>query len=303
MFFERIVQKKMISSDWQMVYPQWGYVFPLPNTSNLTLRGYSRGGERTGFFISELKTFIDGGVRSNLIGDRILVTHCHSDHCMALPMLMTGMPKGHKVDIIVPQENEKGFEEYLKSAYYLFRNKFGDFDQRAIVRGWSPNMELKISKGNSIFIMKSYKLDHSVPTLGYGIFEMRKKIKAEHVGKSPKELVELRKQHQIIDEELAFPQVVFVFDSSIKVFFENPELLTFPNIVVECTFLKPEDQELAEESKHIHWDHLKSFVESNPNVLFILTHFSMRYTMAEIYSFFHVCPFSNVKVWTNSSEK
>ncbi len=290
-----------MTSDWHIINPEWDVMFTLPKT-RLTLKGYSRGSERTGFFIPELKTFVDGGVRSNLVPDRILVTHCHGDHTAALPMLMSGMPKGHKVEIIVPSEHEKLFEDFLKSSYYLNRGGHGNFDSRAIIRGWAAHdAEMTIKKGNSIYVIKGYELDHSVPTLGYGFFEIRKKLKAEHVGKSGKELAELRKLNDDIHEEITVPQILFAFDTSIKPFVENPQLLKFPNVVVECTFFEPYDRKKASESKHIHWDQLRPFVESNPSILFILTHFSMRYTMANICSFFSTyCSghsVRNLKVW------
>ena len=73
------------------------------------------------------------------------------------------------------------------------------------------------------------------------------------------------------------PRIAFLCDTTPKVFQLHPELLDFSVIIVECTFVGDETYELAHTSKHTHWNDLKPIVEQNHDVLFILTHFSMRY--------------------------
>ena len=90
----------------------------------------------------------------------------------------------------------------------------------------------------------------------------------------------------VLFEEVLKPLVLFAFDTTIKAFHDTPELLTYKTIVTECTFLYPEHQELAVSSMHIHWKDIRPIIESHPNVTFILTHFSARYTDSDIESFF-----------------
>jgi len=62
--------------------------------------------------------------------------------------------------------------------------------------------------------------------------------------------------------------------------------------VVECSFIDNADLNRADETKHMHWDRLKPTVESHPDILFVLIHFSLKYKSIEIQSFFQ--EYSNV---------
>ena len=42
----------------------------------------------------------------------------------------------------------------------------------------------------------------------------------------------------------------------------------------------------AVETKHIHWSQLRNYVVDNPNIMFVLFHFSQRYRDEEITDFF-----------------
>lgn len=56
-----------------------------------TLTGHSRALVRTGFYIEELKVFLDAGVawrNQSPSPNLICITHTHIDHCNALPMLL-----------------------------------------------------------------------------------------------------------------------------------------------------------------------------------------------------------------------
>jgi len=81
----------------------------------------------------------------------------------------------------------------------------------------------------------------------------------------------------------------YVLDTGIEIFEKNPFLLEYPVAIVECTFLLDNNDELEQaiKKKHIHWNQLKPYVVQNPNVLFILVHFSQRYSDSQIKTFFN----------------
>ena len=57
---------------------------------NLSVQGHSRSAERTGFWIPELKLLLDGGVTTFHFPAAILLSHSHTDHSYALPLIMCG---------------------------------------------------------------------------------------------------------------------------------------------------------------------------------------------------------------------
>jgi len=84
------------------------------------------------------------------------------------------------------------------------------------------------------------------------------------------------------------------------VFKSHPEILNYPVIVIECTFLFDHVQQ-AVQSDHSHWSQLEPYVQSHPNTTFILIHFSLRYKSDEIEKFFDSLPNGrpkNVIPWT-----
>ncbi|KAG9304394.1 hypothetical protein G9A89_019956 [Geosiphon pyriformis] len=59
-----------------------------------------------------------------------------------------------------------------------------------------------------------------------------------------------------------------------------------PIVITECTFLEDEHRENAERTKHTRWHELKYVVQHFPGTIFILVHFSLRYSKQEIKKFF-----------------
>ena len=273
------------------IYAEWIFAYPIPNTK-LTLKGHSRGGERTCFYIPEIRTFFDAGMDSYFFPDRVFVTHCHRDHSFNLPMIVSGV-QGRDIDVYVPAESANLFEKFMSSTYQLSQGT-DSVSSRFPIIPISPGAISKFNCGCNKYSVKAYDLDHTVPTRGYGLFETRNKLLPEYQNCGRKELIELKKKVKIT-HEVDVPIILFAFDTSIEPFLKNKELLQFPAIVVECTFFKEKDKDI-QRSKHIHWDDLKPIVEQNPQNQFILTHFSMRYSVEEIEEFFKD---KNVMAWTN----
>lgn len=294
------------SKDWIHIEEIWNYTFKLPNVSNLSLKGYSRGAEETSFCIPELKIFIDCGIITYKIPEKVFITHCHSDHTKALVHLITGVKHEKPIEIYVPIDSYDLFFDLVKSAYFLNRGtKENDrFQERRRLIKIKESDQIEIGKKMDYFV-KPFKLDHTVPTMGYGIYRKTRKLKDEYRERSG---IELSK----IDDKFDFfevPEVVFLFDTSITPLFENSELLTFKVMIIECTFFDDSKKSLrkAKETKHIHWNDLKPFVEMYPNIYFIITHFSMIYEMEYVNRFFdEYCihnKIKNLKVWSNEFYK
>ena len=75
-------------------------------------------------------------------------------------------------------------------------------------------------------------------------------------------------------------------DTTTKVFENHPEVFEFPTIFVECTFFGEGMESKAEKTTHVHWDKLKPFVKANPQCLFMLIHFSIRWNEYQIDEYF-----------------
>jgi F0F1-type ATP synthase delta subunit len=67
--------------------------------------------------------------------------------------------------------------------------------------------------------------------------------------------------------------------------------------------LTEEDLSHAEEKKHMNWINLKPIIQANPEVTFVLTHFSRKYKKEFVDEFFETefadNNITNVKLWCN----
>ena len=157
-----------------------------------------------------------------------------------------------------------------------------------------------------------FKTFHSVPSVGYGFWQIKSKLKEEYKDLKGPQIAELRKKGVSVVEDTELPLFVFTGDTSIKLYETNTDIFTFPVIItgkivsfftntycLECTYLYENEIELAAKNDHICWAQLKPYVEMHPKVTFILTHFSMKYGDKEILEFFSKVTLPNIVVWTD----
>ena len=84
---------------------------------NLTLQDRSRAADRSGFVIKELKLFFDAGLSTYLQPKVLALTHTHSDHAFALPMIATG--QNEKFCCLAPQESVPCLRHFLEAKRHL----------------------------------------------------------------------------------------------------------------------------------------------------------------------------------------
>lgn len=66
-------------------------------------------------------------------------------------------------------------------------------------------------------------------------------------------------------------------------------MLSYPYIIHECTFCGPPSRELNEYAQrrgHTHYTQLHPYIASAPNSIFILVHWSIRYSREDVERFF-----------------
>jgi ribonuclease Z len=279
------------------IYDIWNYTMDLLGTQ-LTIKGHSRGSEQSCFYIPELKMYLDAGIGGCFNPDHIFITHCHSDHSFNLPVILTGLNRTGKKppDIYSPKETSDLLHNFLQSAYKL-RKGTNIVSGHYIVTGLEVGDVVALNKKS--YFVRVYKMHHNVPTLGYGICQRRKKLNTKFKDLSGKKIKTLRATGVDIYVYIEHKIFAYVLDTNIKCFETNPELLEYKYVMVECTFFK--DESSCHYNYHIHWCQLKPIIMNNPNVHFILIHFSMRYKWDDIDTFFkkQQVNIPNITYWMN----
>lgn len=276
--------------------------YKLPKTTNKILQGYSIAGLRTNFFIGPDLT-LDAGLSTPYNTKYILVTHGHSDHIASIPFhLYRPSPDLDPIKIFCPKEIVQLLDNYILSMFQLSE---GDADFKPYgyeIIGIDANTEpVEIILGKVPHVLEFYQCVHSVPCIGYGLSIVKTKLKPEYVGLPQNEIKVLRLAGTAITCKISEPELYFSGDTTHELFEieSNKKILSYPNIIIECTFVLDEDLTHAQEKKHMNWINLKPYVISNPNVNFILTHFSQKYRKTQVEEFFVQENLPNVKPWIN----
>ena len=241
---------------------------------NYKLKGFSRGSLRTGFILYPHKIFLDAGVPSPIKPNMILITHSHQDH---IDSLYTHLIDNKKIEVVTNINLIPLLQTYLdacKSLNCMEKKKFNNWIPKPIIK------QTKVTVNSTKMNIEAISLDHEVECFGYGISEIRTKLKEEYIGKTQDELNLLSKTNELSNEYL-FPILFFGGDMGYTSL-ENLPYDKYKLFVIECTFLHDDHIKEAETKQHLHIKHLIPIVEKYKENKFIFIHFSCRYNKTEI---------------------
>lgn len=275
--------------------------YKLPGTP-YTVVGYSVAAVKTSFFIPELKLMLDSGLSHGFQPEHIFITHLHMDHSLCLPNTVvqlgyfkTEMDK--KPTIYVPERMVDKTKEFMYSVFAMSKNNPNHrVGEKYNIMGVKSGLGLELELKKKLFSVQVIHCDHTVPCVGYGFSEIRKKLKDEYKDMEGKDIGQLRKSGVEVSEDKRFPVFCYLGDTSIAVF-KDETIFDYPNIFVECSFVEEEDKDHADEKKHIYWGDLEQIIKEHPNNHFILYHFSQRYGKDVLEPFFAKYNYPNVYPW------
>lgn len=245
----------------------------------LTIDGYSRGAVQSYWRVQELKIGFDIGASpwSYMGLPSYLISHCHLDHLAGLPALVARrkMMKMAPPKLYVPAETVSPIEGMLRSWQRL------DYCRMVYeIHGVEPGDEFELSREHVVTVLKTY---HTVPSVGYIVWERRKKLKPEYVGLSGTEIRDLKFSGTEVTHEIRVPRIAYLGDSTAQVFDDHPELYEAQILISEMTFYR-KDHRAAEIRKfgHMHLDDYIERADRFQNELILLGHMSTRYHLDQV---------------------
>lgn len=283
--------------------PKWKML-----NTHLTLQGHSVAGERTGFMIPELKMFLDGGMNSYRNANTILITHGHSDHCHNLPCVATGMGLNtvdtaiKRPTVYVPTEIKEPVDIVMQAKRALDNSIILDMNDRRdliTLEPVTPGQTFRISN----LQVDVLKCIHKVPTVGYLVSNISKKLHKDLLGASQDEIKQRKLNGEEITEERLLPLFAFLGDTTDQVFEENPILFQgVPIIIIECTGVDQKTQPIDTIISwgHCHWERLKPIIALHKEITFVLIHFSRSLKEAAIYNIIKESNLPNIVLWFDS---
>ncbi len=245
----------------------------------LTVEGYSRAAVQTYWRVPELKVGFDLGAQPwDFMGTATwFVTHTHLDHVAALPVYVARrrMMKMDPPTIYLPEHAVAAVEQMLRA--------FSRLD-----RGRLPCQLLPVAAGDEIelsreLVVTACATRHTVPSLGYVVWERRKKLKPEYLDLTGEQIRDLRLSGVEVTDERRMPVLGYLGDSEPRGLDNCPDMYEAKILIAEMTFIAPAHRkEKIHKHGHMHLDDFVERRERFKNERIIAAHFSTRYSNPQI---------------------
>jgi ribonuclease Z len=239
----------------------------------LTVEGYSRAAVQTYWRVPELKLGFDLGAQpwSFMATPNWFVSHAHLDHIAALPVYVARrrMMKMEPPVLYLPAEVVEGVESLLRAFQRLDRGRMP-----AQLVGLSADQEIELSRE---LVVRTFATRHTVPSLGFLVYERRKKLRPEYHHLTGEEIRDLRLSGVEVSAEIRLPKVAYLGDTSPRGLDAWPDIYRAEIIILEMTFVAPNERpEKIHKYGHTHLDDIVARADRFENDVIIASHFSTR---------------------------
>jgi len=239
----------------------------------LSIEGYSRAAVQTYWRVPELKLGFDLGGQpwSFMATPNWFVSHAHLDHLAALPVYVARrrMMKMEPPTIYMPAEAIEGVEMLLRAFQRLDRGRMP-----AKLVGLVPGQEVELSRE---LVVRALPTRHTIPSLGFLVWERRRKLKPEYHALSGEEIRDLRLSGVEVAAEIRIPKVAYLGDTAPQGLDASPEAYRAEILIMEMTFVAPgERPERIHKYGHTHLDDFLARADLFENEVIIASHFSTR---------------------------
>jgi ribonuclease Z len=241
---------------------------------DLTIEGYSRAAVQTYWRVPELKLGFDLGAQpwSFMGTETWFVTHGHLDHIVALPVYVARrrMMKMTPPTIYMPAETIEPMQKILRQFTRLDRGRLP-----CNMLPIAPGDEIELSRE---LVVTASAARHTVPSMGYIVWDRRRKLKPEFAHLSGEQIRDLRTAGTDVTAEIRHPLVAYLGDSAPGGLDDCPAMYEAKVLICELTFVAPHHRkEKIHKFGHMHLDDIVERRDRFKNELVIASHVSTRY--------------------------
>jgi len=242
------------------------------------IEGVSIAGHESFYKLPAFRCLLEfGRAPDDVLGySTICLTHGHLDHAAGLAhhasrRRLTGLPPAR---VFAPEEAVPDLEAWLAISQRLENVDYGVHVTPA-------------RPGESVMLRRDLQLTflpgrHRVPTVGYLFSEVRHKLDDGLQGLPGEEIASLRAGGREVTHREEIPLLAYPGDCGREIFDAAPEIYDVRVLLLECSFVAPDDVDRARRYAHIHLDDIAERASLFRNETIVLTHFSLRYRPAEI---------------------
>ena len=247
--------------------------------AGLTIEGYSRAAVQSYWRVPELKVGFDlGGHPWDFMATPTwFVSHSHLDHIAALPVYVARrrMMKMEPPTIYLPVEALENVQKLLAIFQRLDRGR-----QTCNLIGVEPGQEIPLSRDH---IATVFATTHTIPSVGFVIWDRRNKLKEEFHGLPGDKIRDLRLSGVEVTRETRAPLVAYTGDTSPAGLDAYPPVFQAKILITEMSFIRAKHRrEKIHKFGHMHLDDFLERADRFQNELIICGHYSTRYHAQEI---------------------
>jgi ribonuclease Z len=247
--------------------------------NGLTIDGYSRAAVQSYWRIAELKLGFDLGAQPwDFMGtSNWFLSHTHLDHLAALPVYVARrrMMKMEPPTIYLPEAMVEDVKRLLLIMQRLDRGR-----QNCTMIGVKPGQEIELSRDHVVTVFETM---HTIPSVGYCVWERRNKLKEEYHGLPGERIRDLRLSGVQVTRETRTPLVAYTGDTSPGGLDGYPPVYDAKILITEMSFIRPNHRrEKIHKFGHMHLDDFLERADRFKNELIICAHYSTRYHAQEV---------------------
>jgi ribonuclease Z len=247
--------------------------------AGLTVEGYSRAAVQSYWRIPELRLGFDLGAQPwEFMGTQNwFLTHTHLDHVAALPVYVARrrMMKMEPPTIYVPNYAVEDLRKLLLIMQRLDRGR-----QNCELHGLEAGQEVELSRE---IVVTAFATSHTIPSLGYIVWDRRLKLKEEYLGLPGERIRDLRQSGVPVTREVRVPLVAYTGDTSPQGIDDCPAVFQAKILIIEMSFIRAKHRrDKIHKFGHMHLDDFVERADRFQNERIICGHFSTRYHPDEV---------------------
>jgi ribonuclease Z len=247
--------------------------------AGLTIEGWSRAAVQSYWRVPELKIGFDLGAHPwDFMGTPTwLLTHAHLDHLAALPVYVARrrMMRMEPPVIYLPAYAVEDVKRLLAVLQRLDRGRMA-----CELRGIEPGAEFELSRDH---VVSAFATTHTIPSVGYVVWDRRHKLKEEFVGLPGDKIRDLRLAGTAVTREVRTPLLAYTGDTSPAGLDGCPAAFQAKILISELSFIRPNHRrEKIHKFGHMHLDDYLERADRFENELIIWGHLSTRYHPQEV---------------------
>lgn len=246
--------------------------------NDLHIEGRSWAGDETWFRVHPPGIALDvGRGTQHLAGcENIFLSHGHLDHALGVPFVLSQrtLHQSAATRVFCPPTLAAPLGALIAAAAAM---EEVEYDYQIVPLRPGDRVELRKN-----MVIEAFATDHVVPSLGYHLLRLKRRLVSELRGVGPAELVELKKEGKSIEEVEERVWLSYLGDTGPGIFEAEPGLFSSRVLLMECTFLEPGRADKGRLYGHMHFEDLVELQEQFQNEAIVLHHLSRRHRKKDL---------------------